>query len=189
VLLHTTVERPDPVDLARVHVGRTLTKPVLPWDLREALDAVTGVSSFDPLESHPQGEPQGRTGLHILLAEDNAINARLAVRLLEKLGHSVQHVTDGQLAVEALEKGAFDAVLMDMQMPRLDGLDATRKIRAHEHGQRVPVIALTANAMKGDDRLCFDAGMDGYLTKPIDVDRLKEMLTRWVPEPQERRSG
>lgn len=92
--------------------------------------------------------PPPRSGLLVLLAEDNAINARLAIRLLEKLGHSVRHVTDGSQAVEAVMQTRFDAVLMDMQMPQLDGLEATRRIRAQEHGRRTPVIALTANAMK-----------------------------------------
>ena len=119
-----------------------------------------------------------RSSLNVLLAEDNQINAVVARRLLERLGHRVTHVSDGASAVVAAGESSWDAVLMDMQMPVLDGLEATRRIRAGESstGRHVPIIALTANAMKGDDLICLSAGMDGYLTKPIDLDRLCSML-------------
>jgi CheY-like chemotaxis protein len=167
-----------------VHVARLLTKPVMPWELRGVVGALTGAGAQGALERAARVEAQSRGALKILLAEDNAINARLAVRLLEKLGHEVHHVTDGQLAIDAVAHATFDAVLMDMQMPRLDGLEATRRIRALEPvGAHLPIVALTANAMKGDDELCFAAGMDGYLTKPIDVDKLKAALVRLAPAP------
>jgi PAS domain S-box-containing protein len=185
LLLVTTTDRPVPEELARVHVDRTLTKPVMPWELREALDTLTGVKRSALTDANATAPQARRESLHILLAEDNAINARLASRLLEKLGHTVQHVTDGQLAVEAVARSTYDVVLMDMQMPRLDGLEATRRIRAAEAaGCRLPIIALTANAMKGDDQLCFQAGMDGYLTKPIDLGRLKDELARLTSDAE-----
>jgi CheY-like chemotaxis protein len=178
LLLVTSTDRPEYTELERVHVTRTMTRPVPPWELRDALESL---SRAGPREEARPLVPAStrRATLRILLAEDNAINARLALRLLEKLGHEVVHVTDGQLAIDALGRAPFDAVLMDMQMPRLYGLEATRRIRATEAvGHHLPIIALTANAMKGDDQLCFAAGMDGYLTKPIDLGRLKDELTR-----------
>jgi CheY-like chemotaxis protein len=185
VLLVTTARRPDASELARARVAHTLTKPVLPWDLRHALAVVTGSAEGKESETGPAPVTPPRA-LNILLAEDNAINARLAVRLLEKLGHRVRHVSDGQQALEAVAATSYDAVLMDMQMPRLDGLEATRRIRAQEAktGGHLPIIALTANAMKGDDEQCLAAGMDGYLTKPIDVERLKETLHGFEPDHQ-----
>lgn len=182
VLLLSTTRRPEPGELEAADVSHTLTKPVMPWDLRHALGAATGLSEGKPEAPGPLDAPSP-CALSILLAEDNAINARLAVRLLEKLGHRVRHVADGLAAVEAATSAHFDGVLMDMQMPGLDGLEATKQIRLWEGRgpQHVPIIALTANAMKGDDALCLAAGMDGYLTKPIDVEQLKETLRRLVP--------
>jgi PAS domain S-box-containing protein len=115
-----------------------------------------------------EGSPLGRP-LNVLLAEDNLVNQRLAVRLLEKRGHRVMVVDNGRQALAALERQAFDLVLMDLQMPELGGFEATRLLRARERagGRRVPVIALTAHAMKGDRERCLAAGMDGYVSKPI----------------------
>ncbi len=116
--------------------------------------------------------------MRVLLAEDNSINARLTCAIIEKLGHCVEVVTDGQQALDALHDSAFDLVLMDVQMPVVDGLEATRRIRRDEHGahRHVPIVALTANAMRGDDLMCLSAGMDAYLPKPVTVDALKDML-------------
>ena len=184
VLMLTTTKRPEAIELTQAHVTHTLTKPILPWDLRHALASATGSPEGKLDEPGPAIVAPPRV-LRILLAEDNAINARLAVRLLEKLGHRVRHVSDGEQALEAIATASFDAVLMDMQMPRLDGLEATRRVREQEAktGRHLPIIALTANAMKGDDAQCLAAGMDGYLTKPIDVDRLKETLSHFEPRP------
>jgi PAS domain S-box-containing protein len=116
--------------------------------------------------------------LRVLLAEDNDVNARMTAALIEKLGHHVEVVTDGQKAVDGVLAGGFDLVLMDVQMPVLDGLQATRFIRQAERGQstHVPIVALTANAMRGDDLLCLSAGMDAYLPKPVALETLKDML-------------
>ncbi|MGH9652602.1 MAG: response regulator, partial [Bryobacteraceae bacterium] len=107
--------------------------------------------------------------LRILLAEDNAVNQRLAQKLLEKRGHAVTLANDGREALELLERMTFDLVLMDVQMPHLDGFAATAAIRAEERqtGGHIPVIAMTAHAMKGDEERCLRAGMDGYVSKPI----------------------
>jgi len=122
-------------------------------------------------------------GHAILLVEDNPINQKLAITLLTRRGYRVTLAQDGQQAVEALSGRSFAAVLMDMQMPVMDGIDATRKIRAMEndrHGARVPIIAMTANAMQGDRERCLEAGMDDYIAKPIKPDQLFERLSRWT---------
>ncbi len=125
----------------------------------------------------PQRRLSART-LKVLLAEDNEINARLTRSMLEWLGHVVVGVSNGHQAVEAAQLGGFDLVFMDVQMPLLDGLEATRRIRSFEKrsGAHVPIVALTANAMKGDDAACLSAGMDAYLAKPVTVDALNDML-------------
>jgi signal transduction histidine kinase/ActR/RegA family two-component response regulator len=119
-------------------------------------------------------------GLRILLAEDNRVNRFLAVRLLEKAGYRVETASNGTAALDALERDAFDLALMDLQMPEMDGLAATARIRERERatGGHLPIIALTANAMVGDRERCLQAGMDGYVSKPIDITRLLEEIRR-----------
>jgi signal transduction histidine kinase/ActR/RegA family two-component response regulator len=122
-------------------------------------------------------------GQAILLVEDNLINQKLAITLLTRRGYQVALAEDGQKAVEAISSQSFAAVLMDMQMPVMGGIDATRKIRAIEnerHSARIPIIAMTANAMQGDRERCLEAGMDDYITKPLKVDQLFERLSRWT---------
>jgi PAS domain S-box-containing protein len=139
----------------------------------------------DAARAHPSvipHEPATTRPLRVLLVEDNAVNARIALALVRRAGHDVTHVTDGSLAVDAVAREHFDLVLMDVQMPVMDGLEATRQLRARERGTRdhVPIVAMTANAMKGDDELCFRAGMDGYLPKPLEFARLREVLSRYA---------
>jgi CheY-like chemotaxis protein len=116
--------------------------------------------------------------LKVLLAEDGLVNQTVARRLLEKYGHSVTVVGDGLDALETLEIGTFDVVLMDIQMPGLDGFAATAEIRRREAGtgRHTPVVAMTAHAMKGDRELCIGAGMDGYITKPIRFSDIEQTL-------------
>ena len=125
-----------------------------------------------------------RGGLRVLLAEDNPVNQRLAMRLLEKLGHRVTLVDNGLSVLDRAGHGDYDVILMDVQMPGLDGLAATRQIRLREsaHGGHVPIVAMTARAMAGDRERCLEAGMDDYLAKPVDSQQLREMLLRYQPD-------
>ncbi len=127
----------------------------------------------------------GTRPLKVLVAEDNALNARLTASLLEKLGHVATTVPDGREAVRASGEGGYDVLLMDVQMPELDGLEATRLIRARERGhpEHLPIVALTANAMKGDDLQCLSAGMDAHLPKPVSFEALRDMLS-WFAAPR-----
>ena len=123
-----------------------------------------------------------RKSLHILIAEDNPVNQKLAVRVLQKQGHSSVVANNGREAVETWETQSFDAILMDVMMPEMDGLVATEEIRKREKvtGRHIPIIAITANAMVGDREKCLAAGMDEYISKPVDVTRLYEVLDRLI---------
>jgi PAS domain S-box-containing protein len=181
-----TVRRPTPEQLMTAGVLRTLTKPTTGDEVLEALAGLlrTGVDTAVVQASSPS-EFRRLVSAKVLLAEDNPVNARLAQRLLEKLGYRVRHVADGRAAVSAWQEERFDAILMDVQMPELDGLEATRLIRSQEAAgtPSVPIIALTANAMKGDDEMCMAAGMNGYLAKPLDRERLRLELERLIRPP------
>jgi CheY-like chemotaxis protein len=121
----------------------------------------------------------------VLLAEDNFVNQRLMLALLEKQGHRVVVVANGGAAVRAVQQDTFDVVLMDVQMPEMNGLEATRAIRGWElqRGGRVPIVAMTAHAMKGAREDCLRAGMDDYLSKPIQVQELEQLLKQWTRLP------
>jgi CheY-like chemotaxis protein len=122
--------------------------------------------------------------LHVLLAEDNAVNQRVTRAQLRRLGCDVEVATDGREAVAAVARTRFDLVLMDCQMPGTDGFDAAREIRAREErGPRVPIVALTANALRGDRERCLAAGMDDYLAKPADLEALRDALDRNSADP------
>ena len=134
-----------------------------------------------PPSAPPEACLDSRTAgpsLRILVAEDNRVNEKLAVRLLQKMGHSTVVARDGRQALDALAQQAFDLVLMDVQMPEMDGLEATRLIRQQEQrtGAHLPIVAMTAHAMKGDRERCLKAGMDGYLSKPIQPKELLEAI-------------
>ena len=123
-----------------------------------------------------------RHPLRILLAEDNLVNQKLALRLLEQMGYSADVANNGLEAIDRVERDIYDVVLMDVQMPEMDGLDATRHIAKTQNAENRPkIIAMTANAMQGDREMCLEAGMDDYVTKPIRVDRLVEALKNVQP--------
>ncbi|KIL97140.1 Signal transduction histidine kinase [Paramagnetospirillum magnetotacticum MS-1] len=134
----------------------------------------------DSAESEPAAPQQTGVRLRILVAEDNPVNQQVAVGLLRKLGHSVDVAADGAEAVEAVRARPYDLVLMDVQMPEMDGLQATNAIRALSGPpSRIPIVAMTANAMRGDDKMCLDAGMDSYISKPIDRQKLMDVLAHY----------
>ena len=170
-------------DVARCRtlgIKRILTKPVTPSELLDAILFALGASRGTPIHSSARsaGAAGGR---RVLVAEDNTVNQTLAARLLEKLGYRAVVVGNGLEAVAAAEQSPFDLVLMDVQMPDMDGLAATARIREGETrrgGARVPIVALTAHAMRGDRERCLAAGMDDYLSKPVKQTDLARVLDR-----------
>jgi CheY-like chemotaxis protein len=132
-----------------------------------------------PKVAEAQQDEAARPALRILVAEDNDVNQILINAVLARMGHRVHLVANGQLAVEAVRRGDYDLVLMDLQMPGMDGMEATQAIRALGDGRAsLPIIAMTANAFEDDRRACLAAGMDDYVAKPIDVERLAEAIAR-----------
>jgi two-component system sensor histidine kinase/response regulator len=123
-----------------------------------------------------------RPSLRVLVAEDNSVNQRVVTSMLRKLGCAVDVAANGFEAIDMFGRFPYDLVLMDWQMPELDGIEATRAIRALPEGVQVPIVALTANAMHGDEATCLAAGMDDYLTKPIRIAALREVLERWTTD-------
>ena len=187
MMLTSAGHRGDAARCQELGISAYLLKPIRQSELREAIGRVLGARTevgAIPLVTrfslHDAREPGHY--LRVLLAEDNLVNQRLAVRLLEKRGHSVVVAATGLEALQALEKEAFDLVLMDVQMPEMDGLEATAAVRAKEKlsGLHQPIIALTAHAMKGDREKCLAGGMDGYLTKPIRPVELEQILDLYV---------
>jgi signal transduction histidine kinase/DNA-binding response OmpR family regulator len=173
------------IDLHQAGLSATLTKPVRQSQLYDCLIRTltpTPLASPAPSPQHPVPSlPTPLSAPSILVAEDNPVNQLVARRFLEKLGYRAEVVDNGQHAVAALARDSFAAVLMDCQMPGLDGFAATVEIRRHESpDRRTPIIAMTAAAMQGDRELCLAAGMDDYVSKPIRLDDLKAALDRWL---------
>jgi CheY-like chemotaxis protein/HPt (histidine-containing phosphotransfer) domain-containing protein len=167
-------------------VGRNtyLTKPVRQTQL---LDTILKILEHQPTDAAMPGtcsssaEVAGPSPLQarILLVEDNPVNRKVAIGMLAKCNHHVSIAENGREALEALEQSSFDMVFMDVQMPVMDGLEATRQIRADKRWRDLPVIAMTAHAMKGDRERCLKAGMDDYLCKPIEAKELEQMVNKW----------
>ena len=179
-------------------VAGYLTKPVREGHLKRCLATVLSGGSTAGDESGTSGQParplvtrhtlieaRSHSRARILLAEDNEVNQRIAVKILERIGCRVDVAVNGLKALEALEASSYDLVLMDCQMPELDGFEATRLLREREGGgHRTPVVAMTANAMAGDRERCLEAGMDGYLTKPVRPDELTAAISQWLPKAE-----
>ena len=195
MMLTSAGHRGDAARCQELGVAAYLLKPVRQSELREAVARVLGAQQHEgaiPLITRfsLQDAREPDSFLSVLLAEDNLVNQRLAVRLLEKRGHRVVVAGTGLEALKALEKESFDLVLMDVQMPEMDGLEATAAIREKEKstGGHQAVVALTAHAMKGDREKCLAGGMDGYLTKPIRPNELDQLLENYVARHAEGRS-
>lgn len=163
-----------------------LTKPVRQNELLETLSIILGGGS-------PKSAPEPATSVQerrrfksrILLVEDNFVNQQVAMGLLKKMGLSADLAEDGVMAVDALKKISYDLVLMDVQMPNMDGFEATKMIRNPLTGVRDPnvvIIAMTANAMKGDREDCLKAGMNDYISKPVSMRNLADTLEKWLSE-------
>jgi CheY-like chemotaxis protein len=196
VLMVTSGEHPG--DLARsreMGIASYLTKPVRRSELRAAVSGAmsngkylaAGGKAAEPRASRGS-RPDirlGRRSLRILLAEDNAVNEKVARAILEKAGHTVEVAHDGRQVVRVMAAGAFDVVLMDVQMPDMDGFEATIAIREMERstGAHTPVIAMTAHALGGYKERCLEAGMDGYVTKPIRREQLLQTLEEFQAAP------
>lgn len=167
-----------------------LIKPVRQASLVHRIAAVHGREDGETIEAPPESSEERRAvkkkkrNLSVLLAEDNDINALVAVSLLQRDGHKVDRVVNGEEVLEAVARKRYDLILMDVHMPDLDGLEATRRLRQGPH-HAIPVVALTANAMDEDRRRCLDAGMDDYLPKPLDPDLFEAVIERWST-PEER---
>jgi len=187
VMLTSAGHRGDAVRCQELGVAAYLMKPIRQSELREAIARVLGAREQGgaiPLVTRytlgSAGDP--RPFIRILVAEDNLVNQRLTTRLLEKRGHLVTVAVNGREALDALEKEKYDLIFMDVQMPEMDGFEATAAIREKEKsgGTRIPIIALTAHAMKGDRERCLAADMDGYLTKPMRPQELDALLERYL---------
>ena len=180
MMLSSAKRRGDAARCRELGLAAYLTKPVRQTQLLDAITTAFG-QIMQPKELSARNSPDSRSEsrkLNILVAEDNAINQKIATRMIEKLGHRVTVAGNGQEALDAIGRGGFDAVFMDVQMPEMDGLTATEKIREGERQTRlhVPIIAMTAHAMKGDRERCLKAGMDGYISKPINSRDLDEAI-------------
>jgi CheY-like chemotaxis protein len=168
-------------DRDQAGVAGWLAKPVKPSGLHDTIATVLlGGTAQPAAQAATATEPMTaeHRPLRILLAEDNAVNQKLALRLLGQLGYEAQVANDGQQALDALERSEFDVVLMDVQMPELDGLEATRRIRRQWPDRPIRIVAMTANAMAGDREACLAAGMDDYISKPIRPAELSAALAR-----------
>ena len=195
MMLSSSGQIEDAARCREIGITCYVTKPIRQSGLMDALMSAlgNGTTHFTRARAAiPEPVLRSSRSLRLLLAEDNPVNQRLAVRILEKWGHTVTVAGNGRKAVEAWEREAFDLILMDLQMPELSGYEAVALIRSKEQetGQRIPIVAMTAHAMEGDREKCLSAGMDHYVTKPIDRKRLFEAVesffcNRGLPESTE----
>ena len=188
VLMTSVGQRGDARQMEEIGFSAYLVKPARQSDLFDSLSAVLAQSAISPAKQrivtrHVVREMR-RGAVRILLAEDNITNQQVAVGILKKLGLHADAVVDGVEAIASLETLPYDLVLMDVQMPEMDGFEATRRIRdpgSAVLNHRIPIVAMTAHAMQGDRERCLEAGMDDYITKPISPQALAEVLDRWLP--------
>lgn len=181
ILLAAAGQRGDAARCRALGIEAYLSKPLLAVDLLQAIRSILNTADDardDALLVTKHSLAESRRRLRLLVVEDNAVNRVVAARLLEKRGHSVAQAEHGRQAVEAIDRERFDAVVMDIQMPEMDGFEATALVRRREsvEGGHLPIIALTAHALKGDEERCRAAGMDAYLTKPVNAQALYEAV-------------
>ena len=181
MMLTSAGQRGDAARCRKLGIAAYLLKPVRKSELLAAILTVLGNaddSSADLVTRHSLREASN--GFRILVVEDNQVNQALVLRMLEKMGHAAVLAENGKQAISLLASGSFDLVFMDVQMPEMDGLTATRNIRESEKqtGTHIPIIAMTAHAMKGDKERCLEAGMDGYIAKPVSSREIEEMIAK-----------
>jgi CheY-like chemotaxis protein len=186
-------KRGDTARIRECGFAQSLTKPIKETAFRDCMLTLSGEDwiafTRSPKELNRE-EPteeaiQKSRPAHILVAEDNFINQKVALKILEKLGYRAEAVANGEEAIKALKRIPYDLVLMDCQMPELDGFDATRAIRGPDSpvlDSNIPIIAMTANAMKGDRERCLEAGMDDYIAKPVQPQILVETIEQWLSD-------
>jgi len=180
VRTHSLYEKEGPPQVPGLPVTEFLPLPMRRSHLKTLLDSRHGAPPALPAAER-EAAPPALAGARVLLAEDNLVNQRVATAILKKLGLTPDLACDGLEACAAAKAAPYDLILMDCQMPEMDGFEATRLIRQQEGGaRRVPILAMTANAMAGDRERCLEAGMDDYLAKPITILGLKEALLRWL---------
>jgi CheY-like chemotaxis protein len=164
-------------------IALSLHKPVRHRLLRDALFQVIYGETPEYARDRPAASAIGGLAGHVLLVEDNPVNQKVAQSMLRRIGLTLDIADTGQAALDRCAQGAYDAILMDVQMPVMDGLTATRELRRREaehNATRVPIIAMTANAMSSDRDACLGAGMDDYLAKPFNGEQMREVLARWI---------
>ncbi len=179
VILSSSLANYTKASLEPLQIGRRLNKPIRRAELHEAIIDLLA-KAIPHQEQDATKSTETTRKLRLLLVEDNPVNQKLASRLLEKMGHEVKLAMNGREAVDLTMREEFDLVLMDIQMPVMGGMEATKKIREHQEksGKRTPIVAMTAHAMKGDRERCIEGGMDGYLSKPVRVDLLRNEIQR-----------
>ncbi|MBC8329904.1 MAG: response regulator [Planctomycetes bacterium] len=166
-------------DAADSGIAAVLRKPARSNELRDRVLEVCGVSAEVVPDQATEASSSNYLGLRVLLVEDNLVNQKVGTKLLAKMGCEVSVAENGRKGLERLHEGGFDLVLMDCQMPEMDGYQATRELRRREAGrEHLPVVAMTAHAMRGDREKCLEAGMDDYVTKPVQVDELRAAIDR-----------
>jgi two-component system sensor histidine kinase/response regulator len=174
VMMLSSIDRPGDLERCKeLGIRVFLQKPVKESDLLDSILSVLGISAGTQSKQSLPALPPPVRRLRILLAEDTPVNQRLVLALLEQRGHTIVVANDGKETLETLERDSFDLILMDVQMPRMDGFQATAAIRAQEEstGRHIRIVAMTAHAMKGDRERCLAAGMDGYVSKPIQAEQ------------------
>ncbi|HEY5731695.1 MAG TPA: GAF domain-containing protein [Anaerolineales bacterium] len=181
IILLTSLGRRE-LGAEELHFSAYLTKPLKPSALYDALAGIFARNlispKLEPVKAAMDKEMAKNHPLRILLAEDNQVNQKLAIRILEQMGYRADIASNGIEAVESIERQIYDVILMDVQMPEMDGLDATRNIRKLTEVTQPHIIAMTANAMEGDREMCIAAGMNDYVSKPIRVNELVEALLK-----------
>jgi len=188
MMLTSDAHHSDIARCSELGISAHLIKPVRQSELLDKILVVLNANTVRPTVELPRDEPESvlrrPRGMKILVAEDNVINQKVALGTLEKLGHTVVLAADGLKAISLWESERFDLILMDMQMPEMDGFEATALIREREKrtGQHIPIVAMTAHAMKGDRERCLEAGMDNYIPKPIQTRELQEVVSAVMGE-------